>query len=90
VTSVDWQDKRSVVIVRQVKQVTSDVLGIPASELELNDHFINDLGADSLNMFEIRMALEAEFRLVIPDQDVAVISTVAEVSKYFLRRLGKP
>ena len=53
----------------RLKKVIVDQLGVEESEITLESSFIDDLGADSLDIVELIMALEEEFSVEIPDED---------------------
>ena len=54
-------------ILNKVKAIISEQLGIDESEITMESSFIEDLGADSLDIVELVMALEEEFEIVIPE-----------------------
>ncbi len=66
----------------KVKKIISEQLGVDASEITPESHFIDDLGADSLDTVELVMQLEEEYGLEIPDEDAEKIQTVGDVVKY--------
>ncbi len=66
----------------KVKEIVAEQLNVEMSELELNKSFLNDLGADSLDIVELVMAMEEEFELEIPDEDAEKIQTVGDAVKY--------
>ena len=66
----------------KVKSIISDQLGVDGSEITTESHFIDDLGADSLDTVELVMQLEEEYGLEIPDEDAEKIQTVGDVVKY--------
>lgn len=66
----------------KVKSIIVEQLGVDESEVTMEASFIEDLGADSLDIVELVMALEEEFDLVIPDEDAEKIRTVGEAVKY--------
>ena len=66
----------------KVKEIISDQLGIDSEEIAMESSFINDLGADSLDIVELIMALEAEYDLEIPDEDAEKISKVGDIVNY--------
>ena len=66
----------------RVQNIIVDQLGVDEGEGKLEASFIDDLGADSLDVVELVMALEEEFDVEIPDADAERITTVAEVVKY--------
>ena len=66
----------------KVKEIISDQLGIDSQEIAMESSFIDDLGADSLDIVELIMALEAEFDLEIPDEAAEKISKVGDIVDY--------
>ncbi len=71
----------------QVKSIVADQLGIDEEEVQLESAFIDDLGADSLDIVELVMALEDEFKLEIPDEDAEKIVTVENAVNYIKTHL---
>jgi len=71
-----------VAVAEKVKSIIAEQLGIEEADITLNSSFIEDLGADSLDIVELVMALEEEFDLVIPDEDAEKIRTVGEAVNY--------
>ncbi|MFL0246976.1 acyl carrier protein [Candidatus Clostridium stratigraminis] len=69
-------------IFEKVRDIIADQLGIDADEISMESSFMDDLGADSLDIVELIMALESDFDLEIPDEDAEKISTVANVVDY--------
>lgn len=66
----------------RVKNVIVDQLSVDADEVTLEASFVDDLGADSLDVVELIMALETEFDIEIPDEDAEKISTVGDAVEY--------
>ena len=66
----------------RVKTIIVDQLGAEESEVTMEASFVDDLGADSLDIVELVMALEEEFDLEIPDDEAEKIRTVGEAVKY--------
>ncbi len=66
----------------KVKEIVAEQLGVEPEEVTLESSFIDDLGADSLDIVELVMALEEEFDIEIPDEDAEKISTVNDVVEY--------
>ncbi|MCK5331228.1 MAG: acyl carrier protein [Candidatus Marinimicrobia bacterium] len=60
----------------KVKEVIIDKLGIEEEKITREAHFVDDLGADSLDTVELIMQLEEEFGIEIPDEDAENITTV--------------
>ncbi|MEA5552486.1 acyl carrier protein [Anabaena cylindrica UHCC 0172] len=69
-------------IFERVKSIVIEQLEIEAEKVVPNATFTDDLGADSLDIVELVMALEEEFDLEIPDEDAEKILTVADVVDY--------
>ena len=69
-------------IFEKVQEKVAEQLGVDAEEVTLESSFIDDLGADSLDIVELLMALEEEFDIEIPDEDAEKISTVGNVVEY--------
>lgn len=69
-------------IFEKVKTVIAEQLGLDENEVNMESSFIDDLGADSLDIVELIMALEEEFNLEIPDEDAEKISSVGDVVEY--------
>ena len=72
----------SVNIEAKVKNIIVDQLGSSEDEIKLESSFIEDLGADSLDIVELVMAMEEEFEVEIPDEEAANIKTVGDAIKY--------
>lgn len=73
-------------IFEKVKGIIVDQLGVEEDEVTAEASFIDDLGADSLDIVELIMALEEEFDLEIPDEDAEKISSVGEAVEYIKER----
>lgn len=69
-------------IFEKVKAIIVDQLGANADEVSLDASFIDDLGADSLDLVELIMALEEEFDLEVPDEDAEKLVTVGDAVDY--------
>lgn len=66
----------------KVKEIIVEQLGVAETAITLEASFIDDLGADSLDIVELIMALEEEFDLEIPDADAEKVVTVNDVVEY--------
>lgn len=75
-------------IAGRVKSIIVEQLGVNMEEVTPTASFIEDLGADSLDIVELIMALEEEFDLEIPDEDAEKIQTVDDVTKYVTGKQG--
>ena len=66
----------------KVKKIIVEQLGVDEADISTESSFIEDLGADSLDIVELIMALEEEFELEIPDSDAEKIATVGDAVDY--------
>ena len=66
----------------QVKKIVVEQLGAEPDEVQMSSTFVDDLGADSLDIVELIMAFEEEFNIEIPDEKSEKIKTVEDVVKY--------
>ncbi len=66
----------------RVKEVIVDQLSVDAEEVTMEASFVDDLGADSLDVVELIMGLETEFDIEIPDEDAEKIATVGDAVEY--------
>ncbi len=66
----------------KVKHIIVEQLGVDAEEVKPDASFVDDLGADSLDVVELVMALEEEFGLEISDEDAEKLGTVKEAIAY--------
>ncbi|NLK97063.1 acyl carrier protein [Defluviitalea saccharophila] len=69
-------------ILKKVKEIIAEQLNIQESEITEETSFQDDLGADSLDIFQIIMALEEEFDMEISNEDAEKISTVGDAVEY--------
>ena len=69
-------------IVERIKRLIAENLGVALEEVRPDAAFIDDLGADSLDIVELVMAIEKEFDVEIPDEDAEEISTVQDAIDY--------
>ena len=65
-----------------IKKLVAETLGIEEETITENASFKEDLGVDSLDLFELVMALEEEYDLEIPTEDLEKLTTVGEVAAY--------
>ena len=66
----------------EVVEVVVEQLSVDAGEVKVDSKFVEDLGADTLDVVELVMALEEKFDIEIPDEDAEDILTVADAIKY--------
>ena len=69
-------------VFEKVKAVIVEQLGVAETSVEMESSFIDDLGADSLDIVELVMDLEEEFDMEIPDSDAEKVVTVGDVVEY--------
>ncbi len=72
----------------KVKEIIVDQLGVDEEDVTSDASFIDDLGADSLDIVELIMAFEEEFDIEIPDEDAEKITTVGEAVEYIESKLS--
>jgi len=65
-----------------IEKIISEAIGCDQGMVQDHSKFVDDLGADSLNIVEIVMAIEEEFDVSIPDEDAESITTVSSAIKY--------
>lgn len=75
-------------IENKVKDIIVEQLGVDADRVKSEASFIDDLGADSLDIVELVMAMEEVFDVEIPDEDAEKLKTVNDVTSY-LKEKGK-
>lgn len=74
-------------VLDRIVKVVSEELAISEEEITKDASFIDDLGADSLDVVELIMALEEEFDIEIPDEDAEEIATVSDAVDYIEENL---
>jgi acyl carrier protein len=72
----------------RVAEIIVEQLGIAKSEIVPEASFIDDLGADSLDIVELVMAMEETFDIEIPDDDAEKIQTIGDAFAYVKERIG--
>ncbi|NIT57119.1 MAG: acyl carrier protein [Aliifodinibius sp.] len=71
----------------KVKDIIVDKLGVSQEKVKAEAHFVEDLGADSLDTVELVMAFEDEFDVEIPDEDAQNITTVQNAIDYLSKKV---
>lgn len=71
---------------KKIKQIIAEQLGLNEDEILDEASLIDDLGADSLDIVELVMAMEEEFEMEIPDEDAEKIASVKDVIDYVKKR----
>ena len=69
-------------VAEQVKAIIVDKLGVDSTVVTETANFTNDLGADSLDLFELVMAFEEEYGVSIPSEELENLATVGDVIRY--------
>ena len=69
-------------MLEKMKELVADQLNVDAAEITAETSFKDDLGADSLDLFELVMALEEEYNVEIPSEDLEKLTTVGAVMDY--------
>ncbi len=72
----------------KIQSIIADVMSINADEITMDTTFIDDLGADSLDVYQIVVAIEDEFEIEIPDDAAEQIRTVADAVEQIKEALG--
>ncbi|MCD6426998.1 MAG: acyl carrier protein [Caldisericaceae bacterium] len=71
----------------KVVEIVKDKLGVEDDKITDDAKYVDDLGADSLSLVDIAMALEDEFGMKIPDEDIEKITTVGATIQYIKEHL---
>ena len=75
-------------VVAKLKTIVSDRLDVEQDQVTEDKNFVEDLGADSLDIVELIMGIEDEFGIEIPDEDAEKLTSVGEAMKYTLEKIG--
>ena len=75
-------------VMARVKKMVVEHLDVEEDKVSENAHFIDDLGADSLDNVELVMAFEEEFDIEIPDDAAETIQTVGDAVKFISEKVG--
>ena len=76
------REKGELDILEKMKTIIAEQLSVDADSIQADSNFKENLGADSLDLFELVMALEEEFGVEIPSEDLESIATVNDVMEY--------
>ena len=74
--------KGNKIMLEKIKEIVAESLNVNAEEITEATSFKDDLGADSLDLFEMVMAFEEAFEVEIPSEDLEQMTTVGDVVKY--------
>ncbi len=75
-------------ITSRLQEIVIDRLDVDAEKITDNASFVEDLGADSLDIVELIMGIEEEFDIEIPDEDAEKLTNVGEALEYIKGKLG--
>jgi acyl carrier protein len=78
----------SAAVLEKVRKIVAEHLGVEEAQVTPEASFVDDLGADSLDIVEIVLAFEDEFHIEIPDEDAEKIQKVEEAVKYITSKAG--
>ena len=76
-------------IEQRVKKIVAEQLGVNESEIKNESSFVDDLGADSLDLVELVMQFEEAFDLDVPDEDAEKLTTVKDAVDYIQAKAAK-
>ncbi len=65
-----------------IEKIVAETLGIDQDAVKDESHFVNDLGADSLNIVELVMEIEGEYNVEVPDEEAENLHTVAQLKQW--------
>jgi len=82
-------EERSVAVEDRVIEIVCENLAVNKEQVTRSTNFIEDIGADSLDIVELIMELEEEFDIQIPDEQAEKIKTVGEAIDYIEREIAK-
>jgi len=88
-TNSDKPDLAAQNIEDRVKSIVCDHLNASEEKVTAETSFINDLGADSLDMVELVMRFEEDFEMQIPDEDAEKIQTVGDAIQYIKNKMNE-
>src|ERR671936_2462739 len=84
-----WEERTVPSVEERVIEIVCENLGVNKEQVTRNTSFIEDVGADSLDIVELIMELEEEFEINIPDEQAEKIRTVGEAIDYIEREIAK-
>jgi acyl carrier protein len=74
---------------QKIRSLVAEQLCVELAEIKPDANILDDLGADSLDVVEMVMALEEHFDIEVPDEDVEELRTVADVERYVVNAVGQ-
>ena len=72
----------------RIRSLVSEQLGVDRAEMNPSAKILDDLGADSLDVVELVMALEEAFDIEIPDEDAELMNTIGDLETYVSKRIA--
>lgn len=75
-------------VLSRLKEIIMDRLSVEEDQIVPEATFVEDLGADSLDIVELIMGIEEEFDIEIPDEDAEKLTSVGEATNYTLSKIG--
>ena len=75
-------------VLSRLKEIIVDRLDVEEDQIVTEASFVEDLGADSLDIVELIMGIEEEFDIEIPDEDAEKLTSVGEATNYTLSKIG--
>ena len=75
-------------VLSRLKEIIEDRLNVEGGQIVPEASFVEDLGADSLDIVELIMGIEEEFDIEIPDEDAEKLTSVGEAMNYTLAKIG--
>jgi acyl carrier protein len=82
------EEMRMEEITARLKEIVMDRLDVEEDQIKPEASFVEDLGADSLDIVELIMGIEEEFDIEIPDEDAEKLTTVGDAMEYIKNKLG--
>lgn len=76
-------------MIEELKALVAEQLSVEVDTLSADSNFVEDLGADSLDLFEVAMAMEEKYNIEIPSEDLQDIKTIGDAEKYINAKLGE-
>lgn len=76
-------------IEKVIKKIIADQLGMDVEEIRNDMSYVDDLGADSLDIVELIMSLEEEFEVEVPDEDAEKLLTVQDTLDYVQQKIAQ-
>ncbi|HOJ49956.1 MAG TPA: acyl carrier protein [Spirochaetota bacterium] len=75
-------------VFEKVREIIAENLNLSEDEIKMESNIIDDLGADSLDVMETVMALEEEFDIKFPEEEIKELKTVGDLVKYIEKKIG--